>query len=208
MPTIITTNGNGRIAHDELLHIDEAIERTEARIAEVEEEVRVQGKKAKSAQQAWSIFAVLALVIALVNLLAVAAKLDSKSSKATAAPAVAAAKPATPAPAPTHTVAATLKEFSINPTAHQAAAGRVTFNVRNTGTATHEFVVLRTDQPAAALPLSKGRADESGNVGETGDLAPGAAKTIRLNLKPGHYALICNLPGHYVAGQRTDLTVR
>src|SRR3954468_2916393 len=113
MPTIITTNGNGnrRTAHDDLLHIDEAIERTEARIAEVEEEVRVQGRKAKSAQQAWSIFAVLALVIALANLLAVAAKLDNKSSRATATPAAAAA--AKPAPALTHSVGATLKEFSI-----------------------------------------------------------------------------------------------
>jgi len=72
---------------------------------------------------------------------------------------------------------------------------------------THEFVVLRTNHPAASLSLSKGRADETGNVGETGDLAPGAAKTITLNLKPGHYALICNMPGHYMAGQRTDLTV-
>ena len=43
---------------------------------------------------------------------------------------------------------------------------------------------------------------------ETGDLAPGASKTITLNLTPGHYALICNMPGHYLAGQRTDLTVK
>ena len=92
-------------------------------------------------------------------------------------------------------------------TTSQVAAGRVTFHVRNTGTMTHEFVVLRTNHPAASLPLSKGRADETGNVGETGDLAPGAAKAITLNLKPGHYALICNMPGHYMAGQRTDLTV-
>jgi uncharacterized cupredoxin-like copper-binding protein len=56
--------------------------------------------------------------------------------------------------------------------------------------------------------LKGARADEAGNVGETGDLQAGASKTLRLRLKPGHYALICNLPGHYVAGQRTDFTVR
>ena len=72
---------------------------------------------------------------------------------------------------------------------------------------THEFVVVRTDKPAGSL-LKGARADESGNVGETGDLAAGATKSISLNLKAGHYALICNLPGHYKLGQHTDFTVR
>lgn len=58
------------------------------------------------------------------------------------------------------------------------------------------------------LPLRNGRADESGNVGETGDLKPGTTKSVSLNLAAGHYALICNLPGHYVAGQHTDFSVR
>jgi uncharacterized cupredoxin-like copper-binding protein len=73
---------------------------------------------------------------------------------------------------------------------------------------THEFVVLKTTKAAGSLPFKGGRADEAGNVGETGDLAPGKSKTIALNLKPGHYALICNLPGHYRGGQHADLNVR
>ena len=57
----------------------------------------------------------------------------------------------------------------------------------------------------AAAGLLKGtEADEAGNVGEIGDLQPGQAKTLTLPLKPGHYALICNLPGHYKAGQHAD----
>jgi uncharacterized cupredoxin-like copper-binding protein len=32
--------------------------------------------------------------------------------------------------------------------------------------------------------------------------------TISPRLRPRHYALICNLPGHYLAGQRTDFTVK
>jgi uncharacterized cupredoxin-like copper-binding protein len=28
-----------------------------------------------------------------------------------------------------------------------------------------------------------------------------------VKLKAGHYALICNLPGHYAAGQHIDFTV-
>jgi uncharacterized cupredoxin-like copper-binding protein len=39
-------------------------------------------------------------------------------------------------------------------------------------------------------------------------VSPGTAKKLTLNLKPGHYALICNLAGHYKAGQHADLSVR
>ncbi|MGV8964931.1 MAG: sulfocyanin-like copper-binding protein [Cellulomonas sp.] len=28
-----------------------------------------------------------------------------------------------------------------------------------------------------------------------------------MTLAPGHYELICNLPGHYAAGMYTELTV-
>ena len=42
----------------------------------------------------------------------------------------------------------------------------------------------------------------------TGGLAPGETKTLRLELRSGHHALICNMPGHYMAGQHVDFTVR
>ena len=51
-------------------------------------------------------------------------------------------------------------------------------------------------------------ADETGNVGEIGDIAPGQTKTLSLNLKSGHYALTATWPGHYKAGEHADLTVR
>jgi uncharacterized cupredoxin-like copper-binding protein len=54
--------------------------------------------------------------------------------------------------------------------------------------------------------MKNGRADEAGNVGETGDLKPGRTKSVSLKLPAGHYALICNLPGHYLAGQHADFT--
>ena len=31
---------------------------------------------------------------------------------------------------------------------------------------------------------------------------------MNLTLKPGHYSLICNLPGHYRTGQFADFYVR
>ena len=81
------------------------------------------------------------------------------------------------------------------------------FVVTNIGTVKHEFVVLKTAKPAGNL-LKGNEADENGNVGEIGGVPPGQARTLNLTLKPGHYSLICNLPGHYKTGQFADFYVR
>ena len=101
-----------------------------------------------------------------------------------------------------------LVEFKLTPSAKRVAAGRIFFAVRDAGKIPHEFVVLRTKTPAGKLATKGSQAVETGKVGKTSSLNPGQAKTLTLTLKPGHYALICNLPGHYKAGQFADLTVR
>lgn len=177
------------------------------RLMGIEHELSRQGREAKKTRQAYGIFAVMAVLIALVNLLVLAVKLDKKdTATAGVSQAVSPAKPAASGPLE-HTSAATLKEYSITPRPSEVAAGRVTFKVHNAGAINHEFVVLRTNKKASQL-LKGSEADESGNVGEIGDLQPGQTKRLSLNLKAGHYALICNLPGHYKAGQHADLTVR
>jgi uncharacterized cupredoxin-like copper-binding protein len=180
----------------------------DARLMEIEEQLRKQGREAKQTRQAYGLFALIAVVIAIVNLVVVAAKLDNKDSAGTAGTSAPATAAPAPAPAPLgHSSAATLKEYSIAPRPSEVAAGRVAFNVHNAGSIKHEFVVLRTDKKASDL-LKGNEADEAGNVGEIGNLNPGQTKTLSLNLKAGHYALICNLPGHYKLGQHADLTVR
>jgi uncharacterized cupredoxin-like copper-binding protein len=196
-------------------------ERIEARLARIEQRVERGNREGRKAGRAFMIFAVAALLLAMVELVAIATKLDNSSTAttvarpapvaaatATAAPAATVAPTATPAPvvAARH-IGVTLREYAVVPSSTVGQAGRVTFKVRNSGAVPHEFVVLRTAKPAADL-LKGARADETGNVGETGDLQPGQAKTLSLALKPGHYALICNLPGHYQAGQHADFTVR
>lgn len=191
-------------------------------LATVVDELRSQGARMRRTQQGFALFAVLALLLAGVNLLVVAAKLNgnttttvtrtvTSAAAATGAGAAAgtgaASGSATAATPLAHKVGIQLAEFTVRPTVTQAAAGKVTFDVQNAGRVTHEFVVLRTNKPAADL-LRGNSADESGNVGETGDLKPGQAKSITLRLPAGHYALICNLPGHYAAGQHTDFTVK
>jgi uncharacterized cupredoxin-like copper-binding protein len=176
-------------------------------LAEMRKELHEQGKSIRSAQQAFSIFAVMAFVLATATLLAVAFKLQRHPTvTVTAAPTAAAS--ATGATALPRNVDVALAQFAVSPSVPGARAGRITFRVHNAGTITHEFVVIKTPTLAADLPVKAGRAVESGNVGETGDLKPGVTKSVAITLPAGHYALICNLPGHYLAGQHTDFTVR
>jgi uncharacterized cupredoxin-like copper-binding protein len=100
------------------------------------------------------------------------------------------------------------KEFSLTPSAAGVSAGTVTFRVRNAGRVVHEMVVIRTDTKATALAVGTAEVDESRSVGEVADLEGGSVKPLKVKLKAGHYALICNLPGHYAGGMRADFVVR
>ena len=177
-------------------------------LTEIRDELRAQRAEASRVYRGFAFFAGLALIIALANLVAVAVKLDGTASKTVTvtAPAAATAPPAAAA-APAHASAVTLSEFNVAPKPTAVASGAVTFNVSNAGKVEHEFVVLKTSKPASDL-LKGGRADEAGNVGEIGSVKPGQTKALKLKLAAGHYALICNLPGHYAAGQYADLTVK
>jgi uncharacterized cupredoxin-like copper-binding protein len=178
---------------------------TATELAELRHEVRRQGRAIRASQQAFSIFAVMALLIALASLVAIAFKVQNKSTTVVRTGSAARSAQATPL---SRNVDVTLAQFAVSPSAGAAPAGKVTFRVHNAGTITHEFVVIRTPRAAADLPIKNGRAVEAGNAGETGDLQPGRTRAVTLNLPAGHYALICNLPGHYLAGQHTDFTVR
>ena len=126
------------------------------------------------------------------------------TTKPAAAPPQAATTPARPAPA-TGTVAITLKEFSIASSASTIRAGTVTFRVTNLGKTPHEFVVLRT-AAMGMLPVKNGEASEAGHAGEIGNLKPGQSATLRLNLPAGHYVVLCNFAGHYMAGMHISFT--
>jgi uncharacterized cupredoxin-like copper-binding protein len=104
-------------------------------------------------------------------------------------------------------VAVQVDEFSVFPQTQGAPAGKVRFVVTNIGTIKHEFVVIKTNKPAGNLLKGK-EADETGAVGELDGVKAGNARVLVLNLKRGHYALICNLPGHYKTGQFADFYVR
>jgi uncharacterized cupredoxin-like copper-binding protein len=149
-------------------------------------------------------------------------------STAAAAPTVAPTQAATAAPtsAPTtattpasgggqgSAVAVTEKDFAITLDKTTAQAGQVTFNITNSGPSTHEFVVIKTDLAPDQLPVDQDsysvNEDAAGltNVDEVEDIEPGASMSLNVNLTPGRYVLICNLPAHYQQGMRIGFSVQ
>lgn len=109
--------------------------------------------------------------------------------------------------AATPTVKVKLVDFKLLPSVKRVAPGKVTFVVRNAGAVPHEFVVLKTSKAAAKLAVKNGKAVETGRVVRIGAFKHGVTKTVTLTLKAGHYVLLCNLRGHYKAGQFANLTV-
>jgi uncharacterized cupredoxin-like copper-binding protein len=108
-------------------------------------------------------------------------------------------------------VAATVNDYSVKLDPSQTQSGKVAFRIQNTGEIVHEFVILKTDRAHDALP-TKGNAVEEEGIGvvvdEVEDIAAGATAKLTANLKPGNYALICNLPQHYALGMHANLSVR
>lgn len=67
--------------------------------------------------------------------------------------------------------------------------------------------MLRTSIPAGKLPTAGAKAKEIGRVGKIAPFAVGQSRRLTLTLKPGRYILLCNLPGHYKAGQFASFRV-
>lgn len=101
-----------------------------------------------------------------------------------------------------------LTEWKLTPSRVTVRPGRVAFVVRNDGTMAHEFVVLRTDRHHHSIPVKRGRAIETGRVGEVPTIPAGGSKRLVLKLRAGTYVLLCNYLGHYQAGQFAALRVR
>lgn len=105
------------------------------------------------------------------------------------------------------TVNVALGDGALAPSPRRTRGPRVRFRVRNRGVLPHEFVVIRTRRRASRLPVKGSRASERGRVGKIRTFSPGGTRALSLRLKRGHYALICNLPGHYQGGVRADFRV-
>ncbi len=102
--------------------------------------------------------------------------------------------------------------MSIRTDKSSVKAGEVTFDVINwSRSLVHEMLVIAVDNADAPLPYDYDKQqvieEQVKSLGETNEMQPNALKTLSLNLTPGTYLLICNVPGHYGAGMQTVLTV-
>jgi uncharacterized cupredoxin-like copper-binding protein len=98
-------------------------------------------------------------------------------------------------------------EYLLAPDPAEAQAGTITFKAANSGSMTHEMVVIKTDKAAGDLATASGEADETGAVDEV-ELPAGATADLTVDLEPGHYALVCNIGDHYSRGMYADFTVK
>lgn len=109
-------------------------------------------------------------------------------------------------------ITANLSDTAIQLSRGTASAGKVTFTITNATTSgqKHEFVIVQTDLAADQLPKNaEGLVDEEKltSFGEQGDIEPGKTVDLTVELHPGRYLMICNLPGHYNAGMHTEFNV-
>jgi uncharacterized cupredoxin-like copper-binding protein len=91
-------------------------------------------------------------------------------------------------------VAATLNEWSINLNVDQVKAGQVKFVVINAGQFQHDMVIMDSaGNQMGATPVFK---KEEG------------PKELVVDLKPGTYTVVCDVPGHTSQGMKLDLSVK
>lgn len=116
--------------------------------------------------------------------------------------------PTGPTPTPVagaQEVAVSLTEWSVSPAPTTIADGPVTFQVSNEGAAIHNFRVFATDLAPDSLPVAVDRVDEESDQlevlgGIAGAIQPGETQTATVDLPPGSYVLVCNVPTHYQTG--------
>lgn len=86
------------------------------------------------------------------------------------------------------TINATEKEYAIGMDTSLAKPGMVTFKIKNQGQLPHNIAIKEMN---ATSP----------------DIEGGKSADWKVDLKPGKYTVICNIPGHEQLGMKTTLTV-
>ena len=103
--------------------------------------------------------------------------------------------------------------MGINAVPNEIPAGEVTFDVTNNSKdVVHEMVLAPVKDTEKPLPydktIEKVNEDAAGHLGEVAELEPKKSGSLKVTLKPGKYILYCNIPGHYVLGMWTLVTVK
>lgn len=104
-------------------------------------------------------------------------------------------------------------EWKVEVSASQAKAGKVIFAITNFGTTEHEFLVTKTSYQPGKIPIGENdRFDEDINgievVDEISEWSINETRMLTVDLRPGTYELLCNLPGHYANGMHHTFIVQ
>ena len=113
------------------------------------------------------------------------------SSAEASTPASSAPASSAPAEAESETVAVTEGEMFIELSEDSFNAGTYTFEVTNTGSMRHDFVVEQGGSDVAATEV----------------LQPGQSATLEVDLAPGEYVFYCSVGAHRAAGMEVPVTV-
>jgi len=125
----------------------------------------------------------------------------------------------TPAPIPSPTVAPSptapdttinLAEWTVT-AATTFKAGSVTFTIKNDGTIQHELLVFKSKLAPTAYPTASGDIVEDGPgidlLSDGDNIDVGGTQQRTVELTPGTYLFVCNIPGHFKNGMFTVVTV-
>jgi len=93
----------------------------------------------------------------------------------------------------------TLDEYRIAPADVRVHAGRIKIVARNVGVLTHNVKVESERVDTHGSPII---------LGGTTTAQPGQTVSVKIDLAPGRYKLVCTLADHANLGQRGTLTVR
>ena len=137
---------------------------------------------------------------------------SSPTGHPTSAPTASPSAPAaalSPSPASGATVGLTEWKVTVDGTIE---SGKTDLAITNAGVAPHELLVFKSDLDPSAFPT-----DAAGDIKEKGagvilvsdgdNIDPAGSQTRSIDLAPGKYLFVCNIPGHFKQGMFTVVTV-
>jgi uncharacterized cupredoxin-like copper-binding protein len=130
-------------------------------------------------------------------------------SAAPAASPVASAAPPSASAATSATVSLTEWKVTV---AGTIKSGKTDLTITNAGVTPHELLVFKSDLKPSAYPT-----DAAGDIKEEGagvklvsdgdNIDPAGTQARSVDLAPGKYLFVCNIPGHFKQGMFTIVTV-
>jgi uncharacterized cupredoxin-like copper-binding protein len=102
-----------------------------------------------------------------------------------------------------------MEDFQLTLGADEMAAGAISFHVSNEDGEVHEIEVFAGAEPGRLPEVVDSIADVTDLtlIDEVEDIIPGSSASLVVDLEPGTYLVMCNLPNHFELGMWAFLEV-